>query len=281
MNPLAKRTAALILSGLLVTTGCASDVAEGYSIPVDPAQRITIAEDLSVRHISEGVFEFTHSFPWPANSLAVVIGDQLVLVDTPYTPAATVQALDWLEETIGEKRIVAINTHFHIDNLGGNQALVDAGIAIFGSDLTVQMLQDRGQASLEQAISWTADHPARFAEGLRTIVLTSPTEVFPIDAGVVLDVGGESVEVSYPGPGHAIDNVVVYFPHRKVLFGGCLVIGGDEVGNTNDADLASWPDSLRNLERFAFTVLVPGHGDRLDPELLEHSVDLVEGHTGG
>lgn len=279
MKTAANSTALLALTALLSLTGCGTESPAPYGIPVDPNTNIVVAEDLTVRHISEGVFEFTHSFPWPANSLAVVVGDHLVLVDTPYTPAATIQKLHWLEETIGEKTIVAINTHFHIDNLGGNQALIQAGIAVFGSDLTVTMLQERGQASLDQTISWTANEPARFAEGLRTIVLTPPTKVFPIESGLVLTLEGESVEVYYPGPGHSPDNVVVYFPQKRVLFGGCLVIGWDEIGNTADADLVAWPDSLRNLERFDFDILVPGHGDRLDPGLLEHSIQLLEDHN--
>jgi hypothetical protein len=71
------------------------------------------------------------------------------------------------------------------------------------------------------------------------------------------------------------ENMVVYFPSRKILFGGCMIIGMDSVGNTSDADLAMWPESVRDLSQFDFAMLVPGHGDRLDPGLLEHTLDLL------
>ena len=54
-----------------------------------------------------------------------------------------------------------------------------------------------------------------------------------------------------------------------------MIIGMDRVGNTSDADVAAWPESVRDLSRFDFEILVPGHGDRLDPGLLEHAIDLL------
>lgn len=87
--------------------------------------------------------------------------------------------------------------------------------------------------------------------------------------------GNETVQVHYPGPSRSPDNVVVYFPGQKLLFGGCMIIGMGQVGNTSDADLAEWPESVRDLARFDSAMLVPGHGDRLDPGLVEHTLDLL------
>jgi len=54
-----------------------------------------------------------------------------------------------------------------------------------------------------------------------------------------------------------------------------MIIGWDEVGNTTDADMEAWPDSVRKLAQFDFDVLVPGHGERLAPGLLEHTINLL------
>ena len=35
--------------------------------------------------------------------------------------------------------------------------------------------------------------------------------------------GTYSIEAFYPGPGHSPDNIVVWIPEARVLFGGCLV----------------------------------------------------------
>ncbi len=105
--------------------------------------------------------------------------------------------------------------------------------------------------------------------------LVSPTELFPLAKGLTLDFGSEQVEIYFPGPSHAQDNVVVYFPDKKILFGSCMVIGWDQVGNTADADLAAWPEAIEKLRSFDANVIVPGHGTRLDPQLLDHTQALL------
>jgi glyoxylase-like metal-dependent hydrolase (beta-lactamase superfamily II) len=246
------------------------------SINQNTGGSIEITPDLSVRQIEDGVYVFSHAFPWAANSLAVVSGDHLILADTPWTPEATQEMIAWLEAQNGPKEIVAINTHFHLDNLGGNQYLVAQGIPVYGSDRTVALLAERGQASLDQTVAWLQDQDdPRYAETFAGLELVAPTEIFELDAGLKLEFEGETVQVYFPGPAHAPDNVVVYFPERSLLFGGCMIIGWDAVGNTTDADLAAWPASVRALEQFEFDILIPGHGDRLDPGLLEHTLTLL------
>jgi len=37
-----------------------------------------------------------------------------------------------------------------------------------------------------------------------------------------------------------------------------------------------WPDAVRALASFTVDVVVPGHGDRLDPQLVQHTLDLLQ-----
>jgi glyoxylase-like metal-dependent hydrolase (beta-lactamase superfamily II) len=248
------------------------------STRIPTGERIPINRDLTVRQIQDEAFVFSHTFPWEANSLAVVMGNHLVLVDTPYTPEATREMLIWLEDQLGPKQVAAINTHFHLDNLGGNQYLIEQGIPVYGSNLTAELLEERGQSSLEKTVAWLeAEEDPRFAEAFKSLTLTPPSELFDLQEGLSLTFEGKSVQVYYPGTAHAPDNVVVYFPERKLLFGGCMIIGWDAIGNTADADLAKWPESVRNLMPFEFDILVPGHGERLDPGLLDHTLAILIG----
>ena len=240
-------------------------------------ERFDLAEDLYVRQVKEGVFVITHSFPWAGNSMIVEMGNgDLVLVDTPYTPEATRVILEWIEARVGKRQITAINTGFHYDNLGGNSYLVERGIPVYGSDLTARLLDERGEEMRAMTLDWLqAPRYQLYREAHQTLPYVAPTHLFDVREGLQLTFGDEIAQVYYPGPSHSPDNVVVYFPDRKILFGGCMIIGMDEVGNTSDADIAAWPESVRALGRFDFNVLVPGHGDRLDPGLLEHTVDLL------
>ncbi len=241
-------------------------------------ERFDISKDLYVREIQDGVFVITHSFPWPGNSMIVEMkSSDLVLVDTPYTPEATGEVLAWIENRLGKRAITAINTGFHYDNLGGNSYLIDQGIPVYGSQATVELLQERGEAMRAMTLDWLqAPQYQRFYEAHAALAYVAPTHLFDLNKGLQLEFGDEIVQVYFPGPSHSPDNVVVYFPDRKILFGTCAIIGGDQVGNTSDADLEAWPESVRDLGRFDFDVLVPGHGDRLDPGLLEHTITLLE-----
>jgi metallo-beta-lactamase class B len=239
--------------------------------------RIDLDDELYLRQIKKDVFVVTHSFPWPANSLVVEMANSdLVLVGTPYTPAAMSEVLDWIEEHFGERKIVAINTGYHVDNLGGNSALIERGIRVYGSDLTAQLLKERGEQTRQVILGMLAEPGnERYYKTQAEIPYVAPSHLFSITQGLTLTFGDEQLEVYYPGPSQAPDKVVVYFPSKKVLFGGCMILGGDQIGNTSDADLTNWPDAVRKLEAFDAEIVVPGHGDRLDAGLIEHTLDLL------
>jgi glyoxylase-like metal-dependent hydrolase (beta-lactamase superfamily II) len=243
--------------------------------PTPTPEQFEINEYLYGRELSEDVYVFTHTYPWGANCLLVVMGNgDLVLVDTPYTPEATEDLLAWITDTFGERNLIEINTGYHVDNLGGNSALIEAGIPVYGSDKTVELLEERGEATRAYLLDMI--NQREFREAHEEIPYVPPTEVFPLEDGLELDYDGEMVQVYYPGPTHTLDNVVVYFPAQRVLFGGCMILAGDQLGNTADADMEAWPDSIRTLDQFEFDILVPGHGDRTDPGLIENTLTLLE-----
>jgi glyoxylase-like metal-dependent hydrolase (beta-lactamase superfamily II) len=230
--------------------------------------------------VRDRVFIITHSFPWAANSLLVEMeNSDLVLVDTPYTPEATRQVLEWAAARFGKRAITAVNTGYHCDNLGGNGYLIEQGIPVYGSRTTARLLRERGEAIREAILdSLKTPKHRRYRDVHMTQRYVPPTHLFDLEEGLELHFGNEIVQVYYPGPSHSPDNVVVYFTRPKVLFGGCMVIGWDGVGNTSDADLETWPQSVRNLRRFEYDLVVPGHGDRLDPGLIEHTIRLLARH---
>jgi metallo-beta-lactamase class B len=243
----------------------------------EPYERIDISEDLHVREVQAGVFVITHSFPWPGNSMIVeMTTSDLVLVDTPYTPEATREVLEWVQTQLGQREIVAINTGYHYDNLGGNSYLIEQAIPVYGSELTAELLDERGDEMRAMTLDWLqAPQYQRYHDAHEALPYVSPTHLFKLEDGLQLEFGDETVQVYYPGPSHSPDNVVVYFPSRRILFGTCMILGWDDVGNTSDSDLEAWPESVRDLAQFDFDVLVPGHGDRLDPGLLAHTIDLL------
>ena len=233
-----------------------------------------IGRTLTAKRVAPATWVVTDKEPWPANSLVADMPDgTLLLVDTPYTPEGTRELLDWAEARFGRRRLLAVNTHFHYDALGGNATLRAAGATVIGSDRTATLLGERFDAMAALVKGALADRPeqaARF-DGWRP---EPPTQTFPLAEGLTLDLG-EPVRVLYPGPAHAPDNVVVHLPQRDVLFGGCMVLAGPRVGNRSDADMDGWPAATRALMALQPKIVIPGHGDRTDRDLLEHTLSLV------
>jgi glyoxylase-like metal-dependent hydrolase (beta-lactamase superfamily II) len=240
-------------------------------------ERERIGLDLYVSQLAEGAFLVTHEFPWPGNSLVVEMrNSDRVIVGSPYTPSAMADLLNWFDAHRGRRKTVAINTGYHVDNLGGNSALIERNIPVYGSDLTARLLAERGEQTRALTLSMLGTKPGdRFYDAHATIQFVAPTHLFPAAEGLALTLGDERVVVYYPGPSQAPDKVVVYFPSKRILFGGCAVIARDRLGNTAEANFDEWTRAMHKLESFDTTIVVPGHGDRTDPALIQHTVELL------
>ena len=64
--------------------------------------------------------------------------------------------------------------------------------------------------------------------------------------------------------------------------GGCLVRGPQTrgMGNTADGDLDAWPSSLQKL-LLAYPdmeIVIPGHGDPGNAELIERTIEMARQH---
>jgi metallo-beta-lactamase class B len=255
----------------------ACSAVQSRPVSPEPVLRIDLAGDLYLRQIGDGAYVITHSYPWPANSLLVEMADgTLVLAGTPYTPEATQLVLDWAQGQFGDRDMVAIDTGYHPDNLGGNQALLDAGVPVYGSDLTVRLLAERSEQTRQEMLSLIGDPNSPYFAAYQKMTFVPPNYVFPVADGLDLTFDREDVLVIYPGPSQAPDKLAVYFPSRRLLFGSCMILGGDSVGNTADADMFQWPMAVHRLESYPVDVVVPGHVDRLDPGLIQHTLDVLE-----
>jgi metallo-beta-lactamase class B len=276
----------ILLVAILLCAGCVPHSAP--TAPPSPSAPTTIGpetdfpnldlgEGLFVRQIRADVFVVTHAFPWPANSLIVEMeNSELVLGGTPYTPEAEESVLEWIRGRFGDRRITAINPGYHVDNLGGNAALLSQGIPVYGSDRTAELLEERGESTRAMLLSMLqGPGNERFFQAHAKIPYKAPDHLFPIEEGLILSFGSERLEVFYPGPTQAPDKVVVYFPSKRVLFGSCMILGGDTVGNIQEADLEYWPKAIEKLKRFDVDFVVPGHGNRLDPGLIEHTIEVL------
>lgn len=239
-----------------------------------PTKYDTLAHHMEVRKISDDVFVVTDTEYHYSNVLVVRMGDgTVVLASSPFESVGTETLLDWVEHTLKPKRIVAINTHFHMDGTGGNETYKKKGVETWSSDLT-QKLQLEKQTELIKGSAQGFDNDELKRRLLKSRVITAEN-TFPTEMGKEFRFSGELVQVYYPGPAHSPDNVVVYFPKQKLLFGGCM-IKPEDLGYLGDADVKAWPEAARNLKRFDVRTVVPGHGAWGGAELIDKTIEVAE-----
>lgn len=195
-----------------------------------------------------------------SNGLVVAAGREALLVDAGWSGdpvGVTDTLLAEIRRAAGVPVTRAVFSHYHDDSVAGADALRRSRIPTYATTLTAQHMVAEG---------WIPPDSLFDAASADTWTLA---------------VGDQTVEVFYPGPGHTVDNVVVFVPQSGVLYTGCLVRPGDtaSLGNTADADLGEWAVSVRRVRaRYGdrASVVVPSHGAPGGPELLDHTVALVE-----
>jgi len=239
-----------------------------------------LSDELFVSRLSDTVFVVTHYFPWESNSLIVRASQsEVVLIDTPYDVSATELMLDWIYSTMKPDKVTAINTGFHIDNLGGNQYLKEKGINIYGSDRTCSLIDERGSHTQQQIISWLKPEQKRIRDVYEKLVFVKPDKIFRLDDGIFLEIGDLTFDVFFPGESHSPDNVVVYIKECRLLFGGCMVkaLSSADLGFTGDANINKWPVSLKIVqEKYnSARIVIPHHGLWGDMSLVQHTINLL------
>lgn len=228
--------------------------------PIDSALADEPVPELSIEQLEPGLFlhrSYKQVEGWGlvgSNGLVVVDDAKALIIDTPWSAADTEQLIDWIEQQ-DLAVLGSISTHWHEDRTAGIATLNDKTVPTHVYTMTNQRLQQKQLPLASDAFS---------------------TPVFTLAEGLA--------EAYYPGPGHTPDNIVVWLPKSKTLFGGCLVrsVESKGLGYTGDAVVDQWSQSIQNiLARYPHSErVVPGHGKVGGSELLNHTFQLSEAANG-
>jgi|GEM_PF-73221 len=191
-----------------------------------------------------------------ANALYLLTKEGALLFDTPWDPTQYQPLLDSIQEKHDMPVIGVYATHWHEDRAGGFGYYNNIGIPTYATARTNELLRANGK----------------------------PLATRKIEEGKTYSVGGESFVFDFFGPGHSMDNVVVWFPEYKILDGGCFIKSSDakNLGNTSDGDVKEWkPSMARLLVHYPeINLVIPGHDDwKTSEKHIENTFKLLEeGH---
>ncbi len=236
-----------------------------------------LKKDVTINRLAPDLFCIVHMYPWPSNSLvAVMENSDILIIDTPYTPEAAGAVLEWIDKMFGKRKIIAINTHFHVDRLGGNAALVKRNIPVYSSELTPAAIKTRGEDSIKLTESWVTDESMKMY--YHNFKYVYPTKIFDSKKGLTLNFGKERAEIRFLGAGHSVDNLFVFLPEKKLIFGGCAILPGNAKGNGNvsDGNVDEWKKTIRRIDTTGYEIVVPGHGAVGGVELIAHTKEMLD-----
>jgi metallo-beta-lactamase class B len=190
----------------------------------------------------------------PSNSMYVVTNKGVIMIDVPWDTTQYQPLLDSIKARHHKEVVLCISTHFHEDRTGGLSFLQRKGIPTWSTQQTWELCRQHN----------------------------IPPAAFRIKQDTTFNIGNHPFQVFYPGPGHAPDNIVIWFDKEKVLYGGCFVKSTEAtgLGNLSDANVQAWPASIHKvMNKFPNPrYVIPGHDGWQDNRSLQHTLQLLKDH---
>jgi glyoxylase-like metal-dependent hydrolase (beta-lactamase superfamily II) len=237
--------------------------------------------------VREGVYHVvgTGALTVVGNGAVIVNDNDVVIVDDHVSPAASYVLLQEVKQLTNKPIRHVINTHFHFDHAHGNQVF-GPGVDIIGHEFTRQMLTDNRSVNMPlfqnylkglpdavadlRARTAAAKDPAAKAKLQVQLTsaennLASQKEFRPVPPNVTLKdqmtlfSGSREIQIRFLGRAHTAGDVVVFLPKEKVVITGDFMTAA--LSNMSDGFVDEWVDTLENLKKLDFEVVLPGHGE--------------------
>ena len=184
----------------------------------------------SITRIKDDLYRFQNNFHY---SVFLVTNDGIIVTDPINADAAKWLKAE-LKSRFGQPIKYLIYSHDHVDHIAGGEG--------FGDGVTV-IAHDNAKADIIAEKRPTAVPDITFSDSL------------------TLELGGQTVELSYVGKSHSDNMIVMNFPAQRALFAVDFIpIKTIAWKNLTDAYIPEWMGAIRKVEAMDFDILVPGHG---------------------
>ena len=258
MQDVTRRTVLLgaraVLGGVIPARRVSAQVADPRPPTVDTT---------NVHEIADGVFVVRDHRIWLVPNIGIVLGrDAALVIETGLGPANGERVLDLARRLAGSRRLILTLTHFHPEHGYGAQ--------VFQPDATI--IYNRAQRD-ELALKgaryinlFRKTQSAAVGVALDGTSIVMPDTVYD-GAHMEIDLGGREVHLQTLGTTHTGSDQIVFLPAERILFAGDLIeermfpIFPWFPPDDTDVNGVRWVQVLRGFQRFAPTLIIPGHGD--------------------
>lgn len=223
-------------------------------------QTVKVSANLEIVKLSQNAFvhiSYADS-QWgriASNGLILIQNDKAFLFDTPMDEPTTIELVKYIKDSLGAFVTAFVPNHWHADCMGGLKYLHSLQVKSYANKMTIDLAQKNGYEIPQNEFT----------------------------DSIYLKLENLDVCCFYLGAAHSMDNIVVWVPSEKILFGGCMVkeINAKNMGNYADGDLKSWPRTIEKvMARFpSAKIVIPGHGRFAGFELLKHTHELALAHA--
>jgi glyoxylase-like metal-dependent hydrolase (beta-lactamase superfamily II) len=205
------------------------------------------------------------------NSVVLTAPQGLIVVDTGRHTSHTQQIVDFAH-TQNRPVVAIINTHWHLDHVGGNVMLREQypGVRVYASDALQGALQGflkNYREELEQAISQAKEGQDVSAWRNEIRLIDSGAKLAPdqtIEDTATLPIAGRSLTLHLERGAATAGDIWVEDPQTHIVLSGDLVTL--PVPFLDTACPQRWDASLRRIADVPFTTLIPGHGKPMSPQ---------------
>jgi glyoxylase-like metal-dependent hydrolase (beta-lactamase superfamily II) len=187
------------------------------------------------------------------NAGFVVTTDGVVVIDALATPRQGEQLLRTIRRVTDRPIAWLVLTHHHPDHHFGAVVLRKAGARVIAHPDKRALASEGGEDALiadwVRVVGLDAMRGFEFAD----------TPDRPVTTSDSLRLGGKTIVVSHPGPGHSPGDLLVWLPEERVLYAGDILVedGVSMVVDGNSGELLRVLDTVDQLNAWA---VVPGHG---------------------
>ena len=220
--------------------------------------------------LADGVHVLRDSFSFdrqPDGNSVIFSGPQGQLVVDTGRHIEHAQALLDFARTQSQAIVAVLNTHWHLDHIGGNALLRQQvpGLTVLASDAVAPALTGwlaNGRREMQAMLdSPRTDNTARAMIAIDIALIDQGRKLLPdqtLDAARTVDLIGRPLQIGFERDAVTAADLWVYDPASHVLAAGDLVTLPVPFFDT--ACTPGWRAALAHLEAQPFEQLVPGHG---------------------